>query len=166
MKKAVIALSIVLSLLLIYATWISVKYYTFTPEVISKSDTITIHSVDTVEVEKETISDHTKLIAHVDTIYVRDTILITDSFVYEDSIATIQYSGINPKIDAIEYRIPVDTIRITTENTIIRPERKLSFGLSVGPAIGYGVGIDQSNKVVATPFIGISLCVGLNYKIK
>lgn len=167
MKKAIISLSVAFALLLIYAVCISVRYFSFDPLSSHRSDTIRVHSIDTVEVIRETIAYRTREVAVLDTIYIpADTFLSVHQYEYSDSISTILYSGIDPQIDAISYRIPRDTVLITDEYTIVRPERKLSFGLSVGPVLGYGAGIDPDRKVIATPFVGIAICVGLNYKIK
>lgn len=166
MKKAVVALSIALAIAICYSAWISVEYCTYEPEIRTETDTFRIHSVDTVTVVKDSIRYRTRWERTVDTIYVpRDTVLTREQFCYEDSMATIVYSGVDPAIDSLSYRLQRDTVLIREDHYLVKPEKKWSFGLSVGPAIGWGAGL-QGDRVIHTPFTGVAFCVGVNYKIK
>lgn len=138
-----------------------------TPEpeetIITKSDTIYTHSIDTIFVEKP------KLITSVilDTIYVpRDTFLVSESKTYEDSLSTIWISGIDAELDSVRYYIPKDTILINTEITKTIVERKhwgqfIGVGVTLGASAGYNPMFKQ--PVWGAPTISVGLTYGWGY---
>ena len=139
-KIATIILAIV-SLALIattiyYANNQQVKYETMT-----KNDTIVIKSIDTITIEKTNISYRDIIV--LDTVYIKDTTLIVEQKVFEDSISTIYISGVNPELDSIEYRLPRDTVQIFTEKIQTVKEKdnffKNRFVVTAGAFLGYGL---------------------------
>lgn len=121
-----------------------------------KIDTMYIHTIDTIKVSQIAY----KWAIKTDTVYVpKDTIMYVEQKCYEDTFSTIWISGIDPKIDSIEYCIPKDTIVINTDRTIILPQKKCKSGftIAVGPNINYGYDFINDNF---TPNIGIGITIG------
>lgn len=156
-KIATIILAIV-SLVLIVAT----IYYATNPQVeykeITKRDTVVIHTIDTISIEKTNISYRDVII--LDTVFVKDTALFVEQKVFEDSISTIYISGVNPELDSIEYRLPKDTVQIFIEktNTIQQKESfwHNRFTISAGVFCGYGLTTHKPDV-----FLGIGCAVRL-----
>lgn len=128
----------------------------------SKSDTIYVNSVDTIKVKDIVYLDRIVL----DTIHVTDTILLREQLTYEDSLATIWISGVQPSLDSVEYRIPHDSVFINTEITKTIVERKhwrqfIGVGFSAGVMAGYNP-IDRTAAIVA-PGVGITVTYGFGY---
>lgn len=119
-----------------YATNQKVEYIT-----VEKSDTVEIHTIDTLTVTNKDIIYKETII--LDTIYLKDTSLFVEQKVYCDSISTIYISGVNPEIDSIEYRIPKDTVQIYTEKIQTVKEKdnffKNRFVVTAGVYAGYGL---------------------------
>lgn len=130
------------------------------PTVEIVTDTVFLHSTDTLFVSKENI--RYKEIKVTDTIFIRDTFLIRESRTYEDSLASIYISGINPSLDSIRYYIPRDTIKINTEikETIVKQKHWSQF-IGIGAGVGYGVNIAPQPSF--SPNISISLIYGFGY---
>lgn len=123
-----------------------------------KSDTTVIHTIDTLILTKKDIIYKETLV--LDTIYIKDTALVVEQKVFEDSISTIYISGVNPELDSIEYRLPKDTVQIFTEttNTISQKESFWNnrFVISAGIFAGYGL-INKQPDV----FLGVGCAVRL-----
>ena len=124
------------------------------------TDTIIIHTTDTIKVDTIIYKNKYKL----DTLFVHDTILIKEQKVYQDSFSTIWISGIEPDIDSIQYYIPKDTIIINNQTTITK-KKKLNFGIGVGGYLGAGVGYNPINHNfgLLAPEIGVGVIVGVIY---
>lgn len=137
-------------------------YYKNTPQVkyetVTQNDTIVIKSIDTITVTKKDIIYKETLV--LDTIYIRDTALIVEQKVFEDSISTIYISGVNPELDSIEYRLPKDTVQIFTEKIQTVKEKdsfwKNRFVVSAGVFAGYGLVHRQPDI-----FVGVGCAVRL-----
>ena len=127
---------ILLSLTIYYANNTQVEY----SETI-KIDTVVTHSIDTITIENNCISYRDVII--LDTVFVKDTTLVVEQKVFEDSISTIYISGINPELDSIEYRLPKDTVQIFTEKIQTVKEKdkffKNRFVVTAGVYAGYGL---------------------------
>ena len=123
-----------------------------------KSDTIVIKSIDTITVTKKDIEYRDVFI--LDTIFVKDTSLVFEQKVFEDSISTIYISGVNIELDSIEYRLPKDTVQIYTEKIQTVKEQESfwhnRFTISAGVFAGYGL-INRKPDV----FLGIGCAVRL-----
>lgn len=156
-KIATIILAIVsavlLALTIYYATNQKVEYR----ETV-KNDTTVIHTIDTLILTKKDIIYKETLV--LDTIYIKDTALVVEQKVFEDSISTIYISGINPELDSIEYRLPKDTVQIFTEKIQTVKEQESfwhnRFTISAGVFAGYGL-INKQPDV----FLGIGCAVRL-----
>lgn len=134
------------------------------PQIIEKVDTVVVTKIDTIKIEKQVIKERIREVKVLDTIRVKDTVLIRVEKEYRDSIALIKFSGIDPTIDSIAYTIPEKTVTITKEITKIE-KQKTGWSLVVGPYVGYGIGIKDKN-VIATPEIGIGVSIGWGVILK
>lgn len=127
-------------------------------ETVTQNDTILIKSIDTITIENKDIEYRDVFI--LDTIFVKDTALVVEQKVFEDSLSTIYISGVNPELDSIEYRLPKDTVQIFIEktNTISQKDSfwKNRFVVSAGVFAGYGL-INRKPDV----FLGIGCAVRL-----
>lgn len=106
-----------------------------------KSDTILIKSVDTITVTKKDIIYKENII--LDTIYIKDTALLLEQKIYQDTISTVYFKGINAEIDSIKYKLPKDTVQIFTEKIKTVKEKdnffKNRFVVTAGVYAGYGL---------------------------
>ena len=139
-KSSTVLLAI-LSVVLFFST----VYYAKNPQVeyrtVENTDTLEIHTIDTITIEKTKIAYRDVHI--LDTIYISDTSLVVEQKVFEDSISTIYISGVKPELDSIKYRIQRDTVIVNTE-TIQTIQQKDSFWknrftISAGIFCGYGL---------------------------
>lgn len=156
-KFATILLAIVSLILLTTTIYYSTNQKIEYRETV-KNDTIIIKSIDTIKIEKNNIIYRDVHI--LDTIYIKDTALVVEQKVFEDSISTIFISGVNPELDSIEYRLPKDTVQIFTEK-IQTVKEKESFwhnriNISAGVFCGYGL-INRQADV----FVGVGCAVRL-----
>ena len=144
---------ILLSTTIYYANNTQVKYDTVT-----KNDTIIIKSIDTITIEKTNISYRDIIV--LDTVFIKDTSLIVEQKVFEDSISTIYISGVNPELDSIEYRLPKDTVQIFTEKIQTVKEKESfwhnRFVVTAGIYAGYGLLTKKPDIYVGVGF-GIRL---------
>ena len=119
-----------------YATNPKVKY-----ETVTKCDTTYVHTIDTVTVTKSDIVYKNTIV--LDTVYLKDTIKLIEQKIYEDSLSTIFFHGIDAELDSIEYRIPTDTVKLTIDNTVYVQAKdnfwKNRFTISAGIFCGYGL---------------------------
>lgn len=137
-------------------------YYANNPQVeyrtVENTDTIFIHSIDTLTIEKKDIIFKDVIV--LDTIYIKDTTLVVEQKVFEDSISTIFISGVNPELDSIYYRIQRDTIQIEIEKVQTVKEKESfwnnRFTISAGLFAGYGL-INKQPDV----FLGVGCAVRL-----
>ena len=149
---AIVSLSLLVSTVH-YANNTQVKY-----ETVTKNDTIVIKSIDTITIEKNSISYRDIIV--LDTIFVKDTAMLVEQKVFSDSLSTIYISGVNPELDSIEYRIPRDTVQIEIEKIQTVKEQESfwhnRFTISAGVFAGYGL-INRQADV----FIGVGCAVRL-----
>ena len=136
--------SVILTVLSVILFVLTVHYYN-NPQIeyreTVKNDTILIKSVDTITVTKKDIIYKENII--LDTLYIRDTAMLVEQKVFEDSLSTIYISGVKPEIDSIEYRLPKDTVHIFTEKIQTVKEKdnffKNRFVVTAGVYAGYGL---------------------------
>ena len=144
---------ILLATTIYYANNMQIKYDTVT-----KNDTIVIKSIDTITIEKNSISYRDIIV--LDTIFVKDTAMLVEQKVFSDSISTIFISGVNPELDSIEYRLSRDTVQIYTEKIQTMKEQESfwhnRFTISAGVFAGYGLVHRQPDV-----FIGVGCAVRL-----
>ena len=134
------------------------------PAIEIHSDTVFVHSTDTVTIHKDSIIYKEKKV--LDTVYVHDTVLVKEQKVYEDSVSRIYISGIEPEIDSIIHFIPRDTVVVTTETTkTIVKQKKSGLGITLGIYGGYG-GYVHNGHVGLAPEFGVGGCIGWTYIIK
>ena len=104
---------------------------------IKSIDTVVVRDTLRVEVPVEKIVYKDRKV--VDTLYLQTTPLLIEQKIYEDSISTIQISGVQPQIDKIEYHIPKQTIYV--DKVIEVPQVKKwyedRFIISAGVYTGY-----------------------------
>ena len=101
---------VLLATTLYYANTPQIKY-----ETVTQNDTIVVKSVDTITVTKNKIFYRDVHI--LDTIYLKDTALVFEQKIYQDTISTVYFQGINAEIDSIKYKLTKDTVKIYTETT-------------------------------------------------
>lgn len=155
-------ISTVLLAILSVVLFFSTIYYATNPQVeyreTIKNDTIVIHTVDTVKVTNSDIIYKETIV--LDTVYIKDTALVVEQKVFEDSISTIYISGVNPELDSIEYRLPKDTVQIYTEKIQTVKEQESfwhnRFTISAGLFAGYGLTTHKPDV-----FLGIGCAVRL-----
>ena len=153
-------ISTVLLAILSVVLFFSTVYYAKNPQVeyrtLENTDTIEIHTIDTITIEKTKIAYRDVHI--LDTIYISDTSLVVEQKVFEDSISTIYISGVNTELDSIEYRLPRDTVQIFTEKIQTVKEKdnffKNRFTISAGVFCGYGLTTHKPDV-----FLGIGCAV-------
>lgn len=108
---------------------------------IKSIDTVVVRDTLRIEVPVEKIKYRDRKV--VDTLYLptpQDTTpLPIEEKVYEDSISTIQISGIQPKIDKIEYHIPQKTVYVdkVVEVPQVKKWYEDRFIFSAGVYTGY-----------------------------
>ena len=123
-----------------------------------KRDTVVIHSIDTITIENNSILYRDIIV--LDTLYISDTSLVVEQKTYEDSISTIHFQGINAFIDSIEYRLPKDTVILSSEKIQTVKEKdnffKNRFVVTAGVYAGYGL-INRKPDIYAGIGIGIRL---------
>lgn len=120
------------------------------------SDTVFVHSTDTITIKKDSIVEHTRTLQIIDTVILKDTILLVENKLYQDSFSNIWFSGINASIDSIQYFIPTDTVFITETVTNKRSRWNLSI------QTGIGANYDIIHKTVDVgPYIGIGVSYNL-----
>ena len=105
---------------------------------IKSIDTVVVRDTLRIEVPVEKMVYKDRKV--VDTLYLQDTTpLPIEQKIYEDSISTIQISGVQPQIDKIEYHIPQQTIYV--DKVIEVPQVKKwyedRFIFSAGVYTGY-----------------------------
>ena len=144
---------VLLSLTIYYANNTQVKY-----ETVTQNDTIVIKSIDTITIEKSEIIYRDVHI--LDTIYIKDTALVFEQKIYQDTISTVYISGIEANLDSIYYRIPRDTVKIEIEKIQTVKEKdnffKNRFTISAGVFCGYGLLHKQSDV-----FLGVGCAIRL-----
>ena len=136
-----------------YATHPQIEY-----ETVTKCDTTYVHTFDTITVTKSDIVYKNTIV--LDTVYLRDTIKLIEQKIYEDTLSTIFFHGIDCEIDSIEYRIPTDTVKFTIDNTVyVQPEDnflKNRFCITAGIYAGYGL-ITKKPDIYVGVGVGVRL---------
>lgn len=139
-KITTILLAIV-SLVLLFVTIYFYNNQQVQYETVTKYDTTYVHTIDTITVTKSDIVYKNTIV--LDTVYLRDTIKLIEQKIYQDTLSTIFFHGIDADIDSIEYRIPTDTVKLTIDNTIYVQAKdnfwKNRFTISAGIFCGYGL---------------------------
>ena len=105
---------------------------------IKSIDTVVVRDTLRIEVPVEKIKYRDRKV--VDTLYLQDTTpLPIEQKIYEDSISTIQISGVQPQIDKIEYHIPQQTIYVdkVVEVPQVKKWYEDRFIISAGVYTGY-----------------------------
>ena len=156
-KIATFLLSVV-SLVLLFVT----IYFYNNPQVkyetVTKYDTTYVHTIDTITVTKSDIVYKNAIV--LDTLYIRDTIKLIEQKIYQDTLSTIFFHGIDADIDSIEYRITTDTVKFTIDNTVyVQPKDnfwKNRFCITAGIFIGYGLTTHKTDA-----FVGIGGAIRL-----
>lgn len=153
--------SIILTILslILFATTV---YYATHPQIeyntVTKCDTTYVHTIDTVTVTKNDIVYKNTIV--LDTVYLRDTIKLIEQKIYQDTLSTIFFHGIDCEIDSIEYRIPTDTVKFTIDNTVyVQPKDnfwKNRFCITAGIFVGYGLTTHKTDA-----FVGIGGAIRL-----
>lgn len=125
---------------------------------VENTDTVEIHTIDTITISNTNIEYRDIIV--LDTIFVKDTSLLVEQKIYQDTISTIYFQGINAEIDSIKYRLPRDTVQIYTEKIQTIQEKESfwhnRFTISAGLFAGYGL-INKQPDV----FIGVGCAVRL-----
>ena len=127
---------------------------------IKSIDTVVVRDTLRIEVPVEKIKYRDRKV--VDTLYLptpQDTTpLPIEQKVYEDSISTIQISGIQPQIDKIEYHIPQQTIYVDKVVEVEKPKYfwEDRFIFTVGVYGGYGI-ISKQPDIFIGAGVGIRL---------
>ena len=131
----------ILSVVLLFSTVYFATHQQIEYETVTKYDTTYVHTIDTVTVTKSDIVYKNTIV--LDTIYLKDTIKLIEKKIYEDSLSTIFFHGIDAELDSIEYRIPTDTVKLTINNTVYVQAKdnfwKNRFTISAGIFAGYGL---------------------------
>lgn len=156
--------NLVVSMLIVILSFKSCAVENNDPTVIVRTDTLVIVRVDTINVTKERIKEREKIVHITDTLYITDTVVYGVQKQYEDSFSTIYYSGVDPTIDSLTYRIPEKTVVIENEKVVMK-KQKIGLVLSVSPQIGYGMCVEDKN-VRGTPYIGVGVGLGFGWMIK
>ena len=132
--------------------------------IVTKSDTIYTHSIDTIFVEKP------KYITSIilDTMYIHDTVMLKEQKMYEDTLSTIWVSGFDVELDSVRYYIPRDSIFVNTETTITKVELKRhGWGITVGQYVGLGGNYNPFNQTFGGSVeVGIGVSIGYSFIFK
>ena len=122
----------------------------------TKVDTLvirdTIVQIEPLFVEKKVVKIDT--LAMTDTLTLRDTLFVfleREQIRWEDSLAVVYASGVNPQVDSV---IHYTNDRIITIETVKTIKEKTRWGLGIQAGVGVGV------KGVS-PYVG----VGVNYNL-
>ena len=148
----------ILSVVLLFST---VYFYT-NPQIeykaVTKYDTTYVHTFDTITVTKNDIVYKNTIV--LDTVYLRDTIKLIEQKIYQDTLSTIFFHGIDCEIDSIEYSIPTDTVKFTIDNTVYVQEKdnfwKNRFCITAGIYAGYGL-ITKKPDIYVGVGVGVRL---------
>jgi len=153
---------IIMGVVIAILSYFLVRSYTadVEQEIKIETDTIFLHSTDTLYVYKENIQY--KEIRAIDTIYVTDTILIREQKIYKDSLSKIWISGVEPELDSICYFIPRDTVLVNT-TTSVTIHKKQGWGQFVGIGAGVGYGLSLGPTPHFEPYVGINVVYGLGF---
>lgn len=133
-------------------------------EPVVKIDTSYFTKYDTVYVPKIQWEEKIKEVKIIDTVYVsKDTFLEVTQKHYEDSIASIYVSGIEPELDSVRYFLPTKQVCIKQEIQTTKYE-KSGLVFSVGLYGGYGTAINNG-VLFMSPEIGIGCSIGFGWII-
>lgn len=127
--------------------------------------------IDTfISVRIDTLIDtvfYPKYVKKIDTLYLPGEIvqepLIVEQKQYEDTIASIWISGVQPKLDSIHFYVPTKEILIEKQTTRTI-EQNSGWCVTVGPYIGAGLAT-RNGVVYISPEIGIGVSVGYSWRI-
>lgn len=154
MKKLIPYVIIIILLISCFYMWKNPEIQTINTTQIIR-DTITLK--DTVYIDKpkvDTVYTHS-----IDTVYIRDTILVLEhqTKIYEDSTYKAQISGYNPSLDWIE--VYSNTKYIYEEKVVQIAQKQPLFEFK--PSVGLGYGIIHNKLDI---YVGGSLTVNINRK--
>ena len=140
----------------------SVKTESSVPVV--KIDTLYFTKYDTVYVPKIQWKEKIKEVKIIDTVYVsKDTFLEVTQKHYEDSIASIYISGIEPELDSVRYFLPTKEVCIKKEIQTTK-YKKSGLVFSIGLYCGYG-GAINNGVLFMSPEIGVGGSIGWGWII-
>lgn len=128
---------------------------------IKSIDTVVVRDTLRIEVPVEKIKYRDRKV--VDTLYLQTpqdtTPLPIEEKVYEDSISTIQISGIQPQIDKIEYHIPQKTVYVdkVVEVPQVKKWYEDRFIFSAGVYTGYSPIYNNFDVIVG---LGVGVRLG------
>ena len=143
-------------------------------------DVIQIVQKDTITITKDSIVEKIKWRTHYDTVFVDTIIHDTDTFEIRDTLhIPIDYKeasfktskdsiDIEAKIQYHGFQAEIDTVQIGynfhwTEE--VKKKKKVQLTWTIGPAIGYGFGLN-GNTIVGTPYLGIGATIGFGNVIE
>ena len=133
-------------------------------EPVVKIDTSYFTKYDTVYVHKIQWKEKIKEVKIIDTVYVsKDTFLEVTQKHYEDSIASIYVSGIEPELDSVIYFLPTKEVCIKKEIQTTK-YKKSGLVFSMGLYCGYGAAINNG-VLFMSPEIGIGGSIGFGWII-
>lgn len=127
--------------------------------------------IDTfINVRIDTVIDtvfYPKYVKKIDTLYLPGEIvqepLLVEQKQYEDSLASIWISGVQPKLDSVHFYVPTKEVLIEKQTTRTI-EQHSGWCITVGPYIGAGLAT-RNGVVYISPEIGIGVSVGYSWHI-
>ena len=127
--------------------------------------------IDTfISVRIDTVIDtlfYPKYVKKIDTLYLPGEIvqepLLVEQKQYEDSLASIWISGVQPKLDSVHFYVPTKEVLIEKQTTRTI-ERNSGWCVTVGPYIGAGLAT-RNGVVYISPEVGIGVSVGYSWHI-
>lgn len=127
----------------------------------TKVDTLVVF--DTITQYKPVVEERVKLekvyvqVEKTDTLWKRDTMYVflqKEQVIWEDSLARVYASGINPQVDSVIHYVPERIVTKEVTRVVTKPYK---WGLGVHAGYGFQFG----SQVYAAPYIGI----GVSYNI-
>ena len=133
------------------------------PEESTQIDTFISVRIDTVI---DTVF-YPKYVKKIDTLYLPGEIvqepLLVEQKQYEDTLASIWISGVQPKLDSVHFYVPTKEVLIEKQTTLTI-ERNSGWCVTVGPYIGAGLAT-RNGVVYISPEVGIGVSVGYSWHI-
>lgn len=124
-------------------------------------DTLFVHDTIThyepIKEERIVIRKEFVPVVQQDTIWQHETLYVAldrEQVIWQDSLARVYASGINPKIDSVQHYI---SERVIYKEIVVPKVKKTRWG--IGVHAGYGVQFGK--EITAAPYVG----VGVSYNI-
>lgn len=108
-----------------------------------EKDTVVVIHRDTIY-HTDTITKYypkSQIVRVIDTLYVRDTVLIREQKTYSDSLYTAWVSGYDARLDSINIYPKTTVINNDVLHKVFVPHKKKPFGLGIQVGCGYPHGI-------------------------